>query len=226
MKKSLYLILTVTLLHVSDISAETLNTYFETGKLKAQTNYVDGSRSGNRKGIKNGIEKVYYQMGQLAYQVNYIGGKRDGKLVWYDKKGNKLSEINYDHGKISGVQKNFFAYNEKVKSSVNYKNDKKEGLEKQYYDNGQLAMSVNYIHGKKEGIQREYTYDGKLYSEVTYVNNYKEDMQKWYDKKGNIVKTELYKHDLPVNIVKKLKSKKENVDILIKDIDFSPKKPK
>jgi len=205
--------------------AELVKSYFETGELKAETHYVDGTNTDIKEGIKNGIEKIYYIEGTLAYEVNYIKGKRDGKLVWFDKQGYKIAQMNYKNGKLEGEEVAYFT-NGKIKHIVKYVNDMKEGLQKEYYDNGQLALEVPYVHNKKEGMQKEYTYDGKLYSEVIYKNNYKEGLQKWYDKDGNVVKTELFKMDRPVNVMKEIQNKKSESDILINNIDFSPKKVK
>jgi len=213
------------LLTSSMAHAELVKTYFKTGELKAQTHYINGTNTKIKKGIKNGIEKVYYVQGTLAYEVNYIHNKRDGKLLWYDKKGHKIAQINYNNGKLEGEEIAYFV-NAKIKHKVKYVNDRKEGLQKEYYDNGQLALIVPYFHNKKEGMQKGYTYAGKLYSEVMYKNNYKEGLQKWYDKDGNVVKTELFKMDRPVNVMKQIEEKKEEPNILINNMDFSPKKVK
>ena len=36
----------------------------------------------------------------------------------------------------------------------------------------------------------------------------------------------LFKHDIPVNVMKKIENKKPETNILIHDIDFSPKRLK
>ena len=225
MKTAYRSLLIAALLTATLAEAELVKSYFKTGELKAETHYVDGTNTDIKEGIKNGIEKIYYIEGTLAYAVNYINGKRDGKLVWFDKQGHKIAQMNYKNGKLEGEEIAYFT-NGQIKHIVKYVNDMKEGLQKEYYDNGQLALEVPYVHNKKEGLQKEYTYEGKLYSEVMYKNNYKEGMQKWYDKDGNVVKTELFKMDRPVNVMKEIQNKKSESDILINNIDFSPKKAK
>ena len=49
--------LTMLALLTSTLSAELVETYFKTGELKAQTNYIDGTNTPIKVGIKNGIEK-------------------------------------------------------------------------------------------------------------------------------------------------------------------------
>jgi len=217
-------LLMVSMLTSTVLNAELVTTYFKTGELKAETNYLDGTHTDIKEGIKNGVEKIYYIEGGLAYSVNYIEGKRDGKLVWFDKKGRKIAQMFYKNGKLEGVETAYFE-NGAIKHTVEYVDDMKEGPQKEYFSNGQLALEVPYKHNKKEGLQKEYTIDGKLYSEVLYKNNYKEGVQKWYDKSGNVVKTELFKMDRPVNVMQKVQSKEEEINVLIKSIDFSPQKP-
>lgn len=203
-------------------SAELVNSYFKTGELKASTNYIDGTNTKIKIGIKNGIEKVYYQIGKIANEVNYINDKRDGLMTWYHKEGWIVKTFYYKLGKLHGPETTYFK-NGKVESLANYIDDKREGEKKFFYDNGQLASVVNYIHGKKEGPQKEYTEDGKLFSEVMYKNNYKEGNQNWYDENGNITKTIFYKMDRPVKIMKEIQ-KTDHAKITIPGIDFSPQK--
>jgi len=216
--------LSVFLISSNLLQAQLVLTHFKTGELQAKTNYKDGTRTDKRKGIKEGLAQAYYQMGSLAYKVNYINNKRDGILTWYDKKGNILSKTHYKMGKIVGKNISYFK-NGHIKQSVMYVNDEKEGLQKEYFSNNQLASVVPFFHGKKEGLQKEYTIDGKLYTKVNYKNNFKDGNQTWYDKNGNIIKTQLFKQDRPVNVMKKIEDDYKHSKIIIKGLDFSPKKP-
>ena len=219
-KTLLFLLLLSLALH-----AELVTEYFKNGAIKSQTHYIDGTRTATREGIKHGTQKVYYIEGGLAYQVNYVNGKRDGKMTWWDKQGNLLKVIHYDNGKLEGWEITYFP-NGKIKSKQLYKNDKREGLYKEFYDNGKLALVVPYKNGKKEGVQKEYAYEGYLYSDVLYKNNYKEGKQRWYDKNGKVIKEEEFVHDVPVNVMKKLKQNKPiQQDKRLKGINFSPNRP-
>jgi len=42
--------------------------------------------------------------------------------------------------------------NGKIKLTVNYKNGQKDGIQKVYYDNGQLGSMVKYVNGRREEI--------------------------------------------------------------------------
>jgi len=225
MKKYINTLLIATCLSTS-LSAELIKTYFDAdGKnIKAETNYALGTRTETREGVKEGLEKVYYEMGQVAYIVNYVDGKRDGIMTWYDKEGKVLSESSYKLGKLEGKDIAYYPSGV-VKHTVTYIDDKKEGYQKEYFDNGVVALNVLYVAGKKEGKEIEYTYEGKLYSEVKYKNNYKEGMKKWYDAKGNVMRTEEFKNDRPVSIMKKLKAGGVQQEKIIHNIDFTPQNP-
>ncbi len=225
MNQSLLTLTTLTLLS-TQLHAEYVETFFDQGQIKAQTNYLDGSRTNMREGIKHGLEKVYYQSGQLAYEVFYVHGKRDGKLAWLDREGHKLSFCNFKLGKMEGMEKTFFV-NGQVKKEVNYVNDLKEGIQKEYFSNGQLASEVKYIHNKKEGLQTEYTIDGKILSTVNYVNNYKEGYKKWFDSNGTVIKKTFYKMDRPIKIMEQIQ-KKEDPHIYdeLRGLNFSPNRGK
>jgi len=212
-------------LTTASLNAELVLTNFETGELKKETNYIDGTNTDIKVGIKQGLEKVYYQMGRMAYQVNYINDKRDGILKWYDKQSNLLSEINYELGSIIGEEKSYYT-NKQLKHIVTYVNDLKEGLQKEYFSTGNIALEVTYSKGKKNGVQKEYTNDGHLYTEINYVNNYKEGVQKWYDAKSKIIRKTLFKNDRPVQIMKHVQRKGQYDAVLeVTGIDFSPQKP-
>ena len=207
------------------VYGEVVTEYFKNGAIKSQTHYIDGTRTATKPGIKQGEEKVYYIEGSLAYKVNYVNGKRDGKMTWWDKQGNLLKVIHYDHGKLEGWEITYFP-NGKIKAKQLYKNDKREGLYKEFYDNGRLALVVPYKHGKKEGMQKEYAYEGYLSSDVLYKNNYKEGKQRWYDKNGKVIKEEEFVHDVPVNIMKQIeKQKPSEADLRLQGLNFSPNRP-
>ena len=196
-------ILLIGTLFTQIINAEVLKQYFDDGVLKSETTYRDGTVTLTQRGVKEGIEKVYYNTKSLAYSVHYINGLREGKMAWLDRKGNVLEIMHYKQGLLEGNNTIFYPSG-KLKSEVDFIDDKKEGLKKEYFSTGTLALKVNYKFNKKEGIQEEYFEDGKLYAQVTYKNNYKEGNKKWYDKLGKVVKTEFYKMDRPLNVMKKV----------------------
>lgn len=204
------------------LQAELITEYFENGVIKSQINYVDGTRTATQEGTKEGVEKVYHSTGQLAMEVNNTQGLRDGALHWYDTEGRHLEVMPYKNGKRHGLNRIFYE-NGNLRIEVTYVDDQKEGLEKFYFSSGKLASEVNYVKGKKEGLQKEYTIDGTLDNDVMYVHGYKEGLKRWYDVQHHIIQTEKYIMDRPVDTMKKVQEKKtdEPIDAL-KGLDFNP----
>ena len=222
MKKTLFM--TTALLLCAH--AELFTEHFSNGVVKSQIEYKDGTRTDTKEGIKDGKEKIYYSTGELAYEVTNVNGKREGALNWYDRDGKHLEVIHYQKGKRHGINKLFYP-NGKLRAEVMYINDKKEGPYKEYFDTGRLALEVNYRNDRKEGMQKEYYPNGKLYTEVLYKNGYKEGMQIWYDKEGKVIQTQKFKMDRPLDVIKKLRTKKPDAtNELLKGLDFDPNKRK
>ena len=212
----------LTLLVTATLHAELFTDHFENGVVKTEIEYLQGSRTETAEGIKDGLEKVYYNTGQLAFEVNNVKGLREGPLNWYDREGNHLEVIHYQKGKRHGMNKIFYA-DGTLRTEVNYINDHKEGPEKYYFSTGKLASKVTFHNGKKEGLQKEYNEDGTLNNDVMYKHGYKEGKRRWYDKEGKVIKTELYKMDRPINIMKKIQAKKPDATIkALHGLDFNP----
>ena len=56
-------------------------------------------------------------------------------------------------------------------NKLNYEVTKmKNGLVKEYHDNGQLMYEENYVNGKREGFYRGWHDNGQLWFERNYVN--------------------------------------------------------
>ncbi len=220
MKKTL--LITLALLGTTTVNAELFTEYFENGVVKTQIEYKKDTRTDVKEGVKDGLEKVYYNTGQLALEVNNVDGLRDGALHWYDREGHHLEVMHYQKGKRHGINKVFFA-DGTLRIDVSYINDNKEGPEKYYFSTGKLASEVTFVNGQKEGLQKEYNEDGTLNNDVMYKHGYKEGKKRWYDKNGKIIKTETYKMDRPINVMKKVQAKKPDATIeALKGLDFNP----
>ena len=75
----------------------------------------------------------------------------------------------------------------KLKSVLNYKKGKLEGIAKYYYENGNLKERVNYRKGKRERTGTIYYETGELKGERSYEDG-KLISEKKYDKQGNPLK--------------------------------------
>ena len=66
------------------------NDYYESGKVKWESNYVYGKLEGK--------SVWYYESGEVEREGNYVDGKRDGKSVYYDEEGNITRERCWEMG--------------------------------------------------------------------------------------------------------------------------------
>ena len=132
-------------------------TYLKNGKIDYTTEYRNGK-------VYDGVYayssyKQYYKKGKLIKQVeleapNYfrnletrVFGAEKDTVYWMSNKGDKLIGIGIYHSSSSQII---------------------DGLDIQ--NNFLIAIHTNYKNGKREGIQKVF-YEGDLLSEQTFVNN-------------------------------------------------------
>lgn len=70
-------------------------------------------------------------------------------------------EYRYKEGRKNGLSKEWYE-NGRIKSEENYKNGLLNGLCKRYYDNWQLSFEINYKNGEYHGKWQEWDRDGNL----------------------------------------------------------------
>ncbi len=72
-------------------------------------------------------------------------------------------------------------------SETPFKNDKREGIEKWYHENGKLTSETPYKNGKIEGIEKWYYEDGNLASEIPHKNDEAHGNLKYYTEDGELL---------------------------------------
>ena len=97
-----------------------------------------------------------------------LNSKRNGIYKLYYENGCELSST--DNSK----RENLSLTNSlgKLCEEVNYIDDKKQGIYKSYYQNGQLCEEVNYIDDKRNGIFKSYHRNG---CELSLTDNSKRE---------------------------------------------------
>ena len=89
------------------------------------------------------------------------------------------------------VEKEYYP-NGQLKSVLNYKKGKLEGIALYYYENGTLKERVNYRRGKRERTGTTYYESGALKEKITYVNGKKEHVL-LYSEDGKLISESVYK---------------------------------
>ncbi len=64
--------------------------------------------------------------------------------------------------------------------------ERKEGLYKEYYEDGTIKREEHYKNGKLDGVQKDFDESGVLRQEISFVNGIEEGKQTSYDEQGKI----------------------------------------
>ncbi|GAB4161463.1 MAG: hypothetical protein Tsb0033_18930 [Winogradskyella sp.] len=117
----------------------------------------------------NGLKKIYFDNNQqVEITYNVKDGKFDGEYKGYHKNGNL---------RLEGV----------------YKNDQKQGLWKEYDEQGNIIMAYNIVNGELEGESKEYNSEGKIKSSKIFKNGYRhgKSIDFFYDDETGRLKAKL-----------------------------------
>ncbi len=172
--------------------------YDDDGKLSSISNYksgvLDGEyiryfANGNKKFIsviKNdfweGPGVTFDPKGALAYQVNY----NDDLAISYtfnDSNGKLKENIPFDSA--TGSMTAFFA-NGKPSRVCAYIGGEKHGIDREYYENGNLKSEQRTEHNVQQGPAKSYYENGKLESDFNFLDENEHGLCKTYYESGLI----------------------------------------
>lgn len=154
-------------------------TFYDDFSVKTEEIYVHGERNGifkeyDKNGNVRSIRKFENDIEADANTVSPLKYKRD-----YYNNGQIKTEITFRNGKPEGIRRDFDEDGNVVKSCV--------------YRNGVLVSEGIILNdGQKQGLWREYYNDGKLKSEGSYENNNKSGKWKYYYRNQVIEQTGNY----------------------------------
>ena len=143
--------------YTEGIEDSTWVAYHPDGSIKHK-NYYDN-------GIKIGVWETYYDTGKLEKQRFYNNGKQDGIYRHFNPQGNVIYLVTYKDGLKHGEYKYFSPKTGKPIREEFFKEDKKHGIQKEYYTNGQLKLQENFSYGKKQGKFFTYYENGQIKEE-------------------------------------------------------------
>jgi antitoxin component YwqK of YwqJK toxin-antitoxin module len=177
---------------VNDIPVGEFIYYFRNGKIKAKMFFKDSGKvcystvfhdaeynfpmaSGKFiNQLKDSVWSYWGPSGKINMIETYKLGVLDGKkLIYYvpelitDKSVVIAQELNYKNGRKEGEQKEFFD-NGVLKSKMFYENDKIAGIVITNSPNGVIAMKDNYVNGMKEGWCYAYDENGNEISKIYF----------------------------------------------------------
>lgn len=152
----------------------------------------------NKNGDKEGFVIYYNPGGKPLYKGNYVNHLKDGEWIRYNDDGTQMQKEIYKNGIlkntifINGVFKEEYP-NETPKSEFTYKNGKKNGPYKVYYDNGKLVEEEVPAYDGGNGKEKIIYYEGQTLKEKgTYLNDKLHGKVTYYKPNGHIEKIVTY----------------------------------
>jgi antitoxin component YwqK of YwqJK toxin-antitoxin module len=162
-----------------------LKVYFNYGGIRRELPFTNDTL--------NGIVKEYYflppfgklKIERLKSETIYVKGE-GGTTINYDINGNEINSFTSKdsaknkliNGKKEGKWLEYSDYYGHVIVDSNapsykltvYKNDRPDGIVRQFYKSGKRQQITPYLNGKRNGVERGYYENGRMFTEVTYVN--------------------------------------------------------
>lgn len=204
-----------------------------------QFKYPNGAVSSEgiiRNGKPDGFWKSYWVTGVKKSEGRYRNFLLDSIWVFYDQSGDTLQKISFLYGKKNGYyyrykrdpsaglyvwSKELYAGDSKegtafvlfpggkIKQTITYNRGRKEGLSKEYDENGEVVTILEYSNdflvsrekinrtdnkGLKQGVWKEFYVTGNVKAEKSYRDDLLHGYYKEYDQKGNLTLTMLYEN--------------------------------
>ena len=154
-----------------------------THKESNRIRYEGTFEHGNEKGIFKYFDDT--KAGTVIATRDFSKGDGSCYAVFYDQKGNKVSEGKLVNKLPEGEWKYYHFESKQIMSHEHYKHGKLEGHRKVYYRDGTLAENTHYKHGIKEGHSKTYSEKGQLLEVHIYKNGQYDGVASYYDGLGN-----------------------------------------
>jgi len=197
--------------------------YYVTGIKKSE-----GKRSNF---LLDSIWIFYDQAGDTIEKINYLIGKKNGWYYKY-KKDPSIGVYIWSKELFAGDRKEGTASicfpDGKIQQTIAYNSGKKEGLSKEYDNEGNVITLLEYNNdflisrerinrtdnkGLKQGEWKEFYPNGAIKSEKTYKDDLMHGYYKEYDNRGKLVLTMLYENG---SIVKSRVEDEPDIEIVNK----------
>lgn len=167
-------------------------------------------------GLKNGYWKSYYPDWTLHTEIYYRHGKREDYYKEFDQKGNVKKIVKYlndveqplnDYKPL--VIKREYYPDGKVRREASFRDNKREGVWREYDENGQVVKSQTYLNGflisdgivdtdgKRRGVYTEYYPDSTLKANGLFIDGLKSGQWNYYHKNGKLEQTGTYNQGKP-----------------------------
>ena len=174
----------------------------------------------DREGKKHGYWKTFYEDWTVHTECYYKHGLRDGFYKEYDEKGNlkKITKfVNDVEQTLEGEQKPLVIQREyypngKVRREASFRDGKREGIWREFDEEGNVIKSQTYkkgtlvgegivgTDGKRRGEYKEFYPDSTLRAEGSFVDGLKSGEWKFYYHNGQLQQEGNYEEGEPNGI--------------------------
>jgi antitoxin component YwqK of YwqJK toxin-antitoxin module len=122
---------------------------------------------------------------KIIYQVDKNTNKKHGKYQEFDGEGRLLIEQSFVGDQAEGVEKNYYESGQ-VEGEISQERGLYHGPFKYYYIDGTLKQEGTYIDNKMEGVLKTYYADGTLKEEVSLIGGLTEGPFVEYNPNGTL----------------------------------------
>jgi antitoxin component YwqK of YwqJK toxin-antitoxin module len=138
-------------------------------------------------GKETGVFKYFddTKAGSIIATRDFSKGDGSCYAVFFDQKGNKVSEGKLLHKVPEGTWKYYHLESKTLMTVESYKKGKLDGTKKIFYNNSVVAEETNYTLGIKNGIAKTFAENGKPIDVHTYKNGQFNGLASYYDGNGN-----------------------------------------
>ena len=192
----------------------TAQTWNRSGFVLSEITCIDGKRdgidtayyvSGCIKEIKSHIlgtvhgtqQSFYDSTGQLKKEENYANGRLNGVIKEFNRAGDTLLYMNFKNDVRDGIQREYFL-NTKPASIISYKNGLLDGMHLTFNEEGKLLVRLNYKEGKRNGKCVYYHNNGKEAGIENWTMEQKDGDFMTYNDEGILLYKSTFKKDIPV----------------------------
>jgi antitoxin component YwqK of YwqJK toxin-antitoxin module len=120
-------------------------------------------------GKPDGYWKTYFENGVLKSEGNRKNFMLDSVWKFYDDSARLMISINYKNDKKNGLKTTFRTGEITTET---YVNDVKQGPTTYYYPDGKVRLIINFIDGLENGVARELAPDGNVITYLEYKKGF------------------------------------------------------
>lgn len=146
------------------------------------------------RGKPNGQYRSFYFTGLPLVEKYYVDGVEQGIRTSYSNSGHVLSRVPYVGGIRNGLAYSYYGDSGNLKSAINYKDDQREGLSREYYENGKLSQVAHYHKGELHGKFELYFPNGQKNIEDYYEHGLQDGAAYKFSEQGRLMLLEHYRN--------------------------------